>query len=536
MSQNNKGEIMKKLKYLVLVLILIPCFLISGCALFQTDPYIISIEKGETYGSTTCYILTYSDGTTSTLNIEDKTDGSDGATWITGTAIDGTGNDINCLILNSKVNDLYLNIETYNVYKCTDINTWQHIGNIKGIDGSNGKDGEDLTLDVIQAYCNNAGITLEEYFESLNIEFNNNTIENAVNTALKSTVSIIAISPNAANSIYYSRAGGSGVIYSMGSTYSYIVTNYHVVSTKTTESKIATKIKLFQYGADMSISASDKYTTDGTNYYYTEYYFSDTAVDATYIGGSDTYDIAVLQVKTADLLAVNPHACAVTIANEYSVANTAIAIGNPNAAGMSVTKGIISVESEYLELEGITYRVMRIDTAVNPGNSGGGLFDINGELIGIVNAKMESATIDNIAYALPYDNITKVANNIIDNYSGSAVEVKKLYLGLTFNTENSHAVYDSTTNTTKLYDEFVVDEIDSGSVAENIGIKVGDNITSVIIDGVTYNITRAYQVPELMLYVRVGSNIKFIGTRNGVENTNLAYCDNILAEYLISVK
>lgn len=469
MQHNKTGVVMKNLKIFLLILLLVPCFLLGGCAFFSNKIYVTDISKQGTEGNITTYTITYSDGSTSALQVE------------------------------------------------------------------NGKDGEDLSLEVVQEYCEQKGITLDEYFQSLKVELN--SVEKAANKALLSAVSIIAVSPYQTGSTYYSRAGGSGVIYKMNPTsnISYIITNYHVVESDTTASGIASEIKLFQYGADMTIQGIKPHITNGSNYYYSGYNFSSSAISATYIGGSNTYDIAVLKVETDDLLAVNPKACPVTVATNYTVAETAIAVGNPNAAGMSVTTGIVSVESETLTLDGINYRVMRMDTPVNPGNSGGGLFNDMGELIGIVNAKMESITIDNIAYAIPFDNAIVVADNIIDNYSTTPVQVTKLYLGVTPKVENSHAVYDPTTKTSTLYDEFVIDELDAGGVGDVLGLEAGDKITSIVLDGETYNIRRYFQVADLLIKVRVGSSIKFIGTRNGVANQTLAESNSIFETQLITV-
>lgn len=79
-----------------------------------------------------------------------------------------------------------------------------------------------------------------------------------------------------------------------------------------------------------------------------------------------------------------------------TVGDSVIAIGNPNAGGIAVTQGILSMESEYITMTAadnvstVQIRVMRVDAAINGGNSGGGLFNDSGELIGIVNAKVVS--------------------------------------------------------------------------------------------------------------------------------------------------
>ena len=467
---------MKKFKTLLLILIFIPCFLLSGCVT-QTEPYITNIHKSGINGNIETYTITYSDGTTSTFSIE------------------------------------------------------------------NGEDGEDLTLEVIQAYCTEQGISLEDYFNSLKIELN--SVENAVNKALKSAVTIMAISPYQMGSQYQQRAGGAGVIFKMDelSNVSYIITNYHVVETKTTLSNIANEIKIFQYGADMSVSVDNPndYIKHNGGYLYKKYNFSSSAVSATYVGGSNQFDIAILKVETDDLLSVYPHACPITVAKNYSIAETAIAIGNPKVSGMSVNKGIVSVESEKLELDGIVYRVMRIDTPVNPGNSGGGLFNDKGELIGIVNAKTQNVNIDNIAYAIPCDNAIKVAENIIHYYeeTNSVVKVKKFYLGVTTQAKNSYAEYNSETNKTILHDETHITQLDVGGVGDTIGLKVGDVITAVVINGVTHNLTRSFQMSDLMLTVRTGDSVAFYGNRTigeeTTKNIKLAGTDNVLANQLKSV-
>ena len=202
----------------------------------------------------------------------------------------------------------------------------------------------------------------------------------------------------------------------------------------TTADKLAKKINIFQYGGAEYATPSGTYDSDG----YPEIVYGEGSIEVDFIGGALNYDLAVLKVKTSKLLEVNEHAKPVTIADGYNLGETAIAIGNPEGEGFSVTSGIVSVLSEEIEMTGADdrtsceFRVMRIDTAVNGGNSGGGLFNNKGEWIGIVNAKAVSSDIDNIAYTLPVDNITKVANNILHYYelTGDIAQVKKLVLDM----------------------------------------------------------------------------------------------------------
>ena len=353
---------MKKNKLILLILLAIaPCvFFFTGCSLAGGKVYVTDIKPTEIVGSTTTYTVYYSNGSTSVFTVEN---------------------------------------------------------------GTNGQNGADLTLESIKQYCIANNIDFENFLKQyLTIIDKHETTQQATATAIQSAVSVWCEFPT---SNYYnmkdvSISCGAGVIYQMNETESYIITNYHVVyyTNCNTPNRIARKINLFQYGTSEHCNKTGYTDKQG----YPEIVYGDGAVEAEYIGGSLNYDIAVLKVKTQDLLKYNENAQAVKIADGYNLADTVIAIGNPETEGISVTSGIVSVISEEISMKGaddITnceFRVMRIDAAVNGGNSGGGLFNINGELIGIVNAKVVDSKIDNIAYALPYDNVTKVADNLIHYY------------------------------------------------------------------------------------------------------------------------
>ena len=97
------------------------------------------------------------------------------------------------------------------------------------------------------------------------------------------------------------------------------------------------------------------------------------------------------------------------------VGSSAIAIGNAQGLGISSTSGVVSVDSEYITMTAadgktaVAFRVMRVDTAINSGNSGGGMYDDNGNLIGIVNAKIVYDGVENIGYAIPSNGAVSVA-------------------------------------------------------------------------------------------------------------------------------
>ena len=89
-----------------------------------------------------------------------------------------------------------------------------------------------------------------------------------------------------------------------------------------------------------------------------------------------------------------------------SVGDTAIAIGNPlGNLGGTVTQGIISALDRQITLEGKTMQLIQTDAAVNPGNSGGGMFNDKGELIGVVVAKSGGTIVEGIGFAIPVDKV-----------------------------------------------------------------------------------------------------------------------------------
>lgn len=300
-------------------------------------------------------------------------------------------------------------------------------------------------------------------------------------------------------------SAGSGVIYQLdkdlGS--AYIITNYHVVycNGADTADDISDDIKVYLYGKE----------------------YVDYAIPATYVGGSMNYDIAVLKVTNNDVLRES-NAIAATFAdsNKISVLDTAIAIGNPEGRGISATIGAVNIESEELEMTSIdgkgvmSLRVMRTDAAVNGGNSGGGLFNDSGEVIGIVNAKLADSDIDNIGYAIPSNVARYVADNIVyyDNQDASNDSVYRLIIGVNVTISDSFAELDSETGRVNITETVIVGSVVEGGIADGV-LRADDVIKALTIDGVRYEILRTYNVIDVMLGARIGSNVVFTIERDG---------------------
>ena len=306
-------------------------------------------------------------------------------------------------------------------------------------------------------------------------------------------------------------SGGSGVIYKLDASEgsAFIITNYHVVYYN---GSISSDISIYLYGMQSS----------------------DNAISATYVGGSANYDIAVLRVENSSILkssAANRTVTAVNVANSDNVVvgTAVIAIGTPGvddsagASSIAATSGIVSVESEYITMSSINgvgsvdFRVVRIDAAVNSGNSGGGLFNAKGELVGIVNAKITETDVENIAYAIPSNVVKAVCENIIYYCYGKDCKcVVRALMGVTVTATRLYSEYDETTGYIRPCEDISVYEVSSGSLADG-KLCAGDVIKSVKIGDIEVQVKRMHHLIDTMLYARLGDEVITTVVRNGQE-------------------
>lgn len=307
-------------------------------------------------------------------------------------------------------------------------------------------------------------------------------------------------------------SAGAGVIYSLDKSEgdAYIVTNYHVV-----------------YNKDSVGTETVKHVSDDIVVYLYGY---NEVIEATYVGGAMDYDIAVLKVDNSDVLKESA-ATAITPADSDSitVGENVYAIGNPEGEGISVSRGVVSVTAEYIDIlssdetRTLSLLEIRTDAAVNHGNSGGGLFNAQGELIGIVNARSEESGVEAFGYAIPSNLALAVAQNVIDN--ADAKGAYRASLGLTVQTKSSESLYDETTGKTYIEEKVVVQAITPGSVAEKMGLDISDTILSAKItksDGTTVQekaITRMHMLTTMMFNVRAGDTLSITVSRDNEQQT-----------------
>jgi serine protease Do len=186
------------------------------------------------------------------------------------------------------------------------------------------------------------------------------------------------------------QGAGSGVIVKEDG---YIATNYHVIQG-------ATKVQV-------TLHNGEQYS-------------------ARIVGSDPSNDVAVIKIDAKDLTTAT-----VGDSSTVEVGDLAVAIGNPlGQLGGTATSGIISALDRTLNVEGTTLTLLQTDAAINGGNSGGGLFNSKGELIGIVESKASAVGVEGLAFALPINNVSGIINDIIENGGSGQVAASTPAVGI----------------------------------------------------------------------------------------------------------
>lgn len=225
---------------------------------------------------------------------------------------------------------------------------------------------------------------------------------------------------------------GSGVILT---TDGYIVTNYHVV----------------EGARQITVTLHD-----------------DSTYTATVVGSDQQSDIALLKIDATGLTPA-----VLGDSDSVQVGEVVIAVGNPmGTLGGTVTDGIVSALNRDISVEGNEMTLMQTSAAISPGNSGGGLFNTNGELIGIVNAKYSDEDAEGLGFAIPVNTMKIVVQDLLENgyvtgrpaFGITVITVSDVQTAMQYGV-SSLGVY--------------VNSVDEGSGAEAAGMKAGDRIVSI---------------------------------------------------------
>ncbi len=190
--------------------------------------------------------------------------------------------------------------------------------------------------------------------------------------------------------------------------------------------------------------------------------------DADLIGYDQSNDIAVLKIDATGLTPV-----VLGDSDAMNVGDQVVAIGNPlGELTFSLTAGLISAKDRQITMSGgTTMTLFQTDAAINSGNSGGALFNLYGEVVGVTNAKYSSsssgASIDNIGFAIPINTIRPIVESIIEKGY-----VSKPYIGVTVSNVSSES---------QLYGlpkGAAIQSVTEDSPAEKAGLQRGDIITN----------------------------------------------------------
>ena len=231
-------------------------------------------------------------------------------------------------------------------------------------------------------------------------------------------------------------------------------------------------------------------------------FYDGSSMEAQLIGYDASNDIAVLKVEATGLTPV-----VLGDSDNLNVGDTVVAIGNPlGELTFSLTAGAVSaLEREVTTSTGVTMNLMQTDCAINSGNSGGALFNLYGEVIGITNAKYSSsssseASIDNIGFAIPANNIKGIVQSIIENGY-----ISKPYIGVSVTDVSAE------TQSYGLPQGAAVKSVTEDSPAAKAGLQVNDIITHV---GETA-VTGSSHLVSIVGDTNIGDTLKLTVYRQG---------------------
>lgn len=399
----------------------------------------------------------------------------------------------------------------------------QWLESLKGDDGQDGEDGVNYE-DIRKLY--NDLKTNGEYNGTF-LQFVKDYIsvydigsDVVANQCVLSSVSVSCY--YSVNNLDYISAG-SGIIYDIDEENNnvYIVTNYHVIYVYQNYG-VAEDININLYGSE---DVTDE-------------------ISCSYVGGSEYLDVAVIKasgLEAQKIIKSGAQEVELGEFNDLSLGERLIAIGNPEGTGISVVNGVLSADNRYVSysISAKTYyhRVFQTDAQINSGNSGGGVFNSDGFLVGIVSSKFASEyssyggldVVEGMSYCIPLTNVVSAADYIIANCNGGTLSSVKTYeSGMTVVGANSKMEYSNALHKTIIIEDVAVKTIELNSFAEKLGLVADDifkNITIQKANGTTYafDITRDFMVGDAFMFLGAGDSITIKVLRGGEEKTLTTY-------------
>ena len=190
--------------------------------------------------------------------------------------------------------------------------------------------------------------------------------------------------------------------------------------------------------------------------------------NAKLVGIEEENDVAILKIDSTDKF----KPVVLGDSSKMTIGEEVLAVGNPlGELTFSMTKGIVSALDREIQLDTFTsINMFQVDCAVNQGNSGGPIFNMYGEVIGIVSAKYASETIEGLGFCIPTNDIVNIVSDLIEH----GEVTNKAYMGI--------SVADVSEDMISLYHMVAgayVSTVEEGSCAEKAGLKIGDIIVEL---------------------------------------------------------
>lgn len=331
---------------------------------------------------------------------------------------------------------------------------------------------------MLGAYLISKTVSVEQVVKNITTsELVENSISSSVDKVYDATVVVIASSNGKQIST------GTGFIYKDDNGKSYIMTNNHVI--------------------------------DGADKVVVEFNDSNSRVDAVIVGGDKYADIAVLTIDKSDSHAV----VEIGESDSLKLGDTIFTVGSPMGVNYkgTVTKGILSGRERMVEVNitGSTsdyyMKVLQLDAAVNPGNSGGPLCDVSGKVIGIISLKIVQDEVEGMGFAIPIEDALKYASLIEDGG-----EISRPYLGIgMLDLTDEYLLWKNRIVIPDGVDEGIaVVSVENGTPADKAGLKKGDIIVKINDEDVGSLAEFRYELYKH----EVGEKITVTFYRDGKEN------------------
>ena len=220
----------------------------------------------------------------------------------------------------------------------------------------------------------------------------------------------------------------------------------------------------------LMIATNNHVVSDATSL--TVGFVDDTTAKATVVGTDSSADLAVISVKIKDIkdsTASKIKVATLGSSDDLKVGEEVVAIGNALGYGQSVTTGVVSAKNREVSLTDGTMNLLQTDAAINPGNSGGVLINMDGQVVGINNAKLEDTSVEGMGYAIPITTAKTILTDLMN--AGSVSTKDAAFLGVV-----GRDINESYSSALGIPSGIYVSQVVSGSPAEKAGISAGDVI------------------------------------------------------------